>query len=218
MASSSSSSGRLPLQRALQNLRMECETGGQQRLQSQLNGKSIEELRKLCIAAGVSIRLGDSDVKLSKSDLVLELVRVLSTPAEAWWQMLWFAYVVKLQFFFRWIHGNTGTCICKEWIVNHIDGITASAMLRIHHNLQRVTLSSSSKFSRQKLLSRDGNGCSRNSRERTETNCASFVRNWVFPTDARTLQVCWRRQSWWSNCCRHCLHLWTRGCQFDDMT
>ena len=54
MASSSSSSGRLPLQRALQNLRMECETGGQQRLQSQLNGKSIEELRKLCIAAGVS--------------------------------------------------------------------------------------------------------------------------------------------------------------------
>ena len=88
MASSSSSSGRLPLQRALQNLRMECETRGQQRLQSQLNGKSIEELRKLCIAAGVSIRLGDSDVKLSKSDLVLELVRVLSTPAEAWWQML----------------------------------------------------------------------------------------------------------------------------------
>ena len=62
MASSSSSSGRLPLQRALQNLRMECETGGQQRLQSQLNGKSIEELRKLCIAAGVSIRL---DVLLS---------------------------------------------------------------------------------------------------------------------------------------------------------
>ena len=88
MASSSSSSGRLPLQRALQNLRMECETGGQQRLQSQLNGKSIEELRKLCIAAGASIRLGDSDVKLSTSDLVLELVRVLSTPAEAWWQML----------------------------------------------------------------------------------------------------------------------------------
>ena len=50
--------------------------------------KSIGERRKLCIAAGVSIRLGDSDVKLSKSDLVLELVRVLSTPAEAWWQML----------------------------------------------------------------------------------------------------------------------------------
>ena len=96
MASSSSSSGRLPLQRALQNLRMECETGGQQRLQSQLNGKSIEELRKLCIAAGVSIRLGDSDVKLSKSDLVLELVRVLSTPAEAWWQMLCSARILSL--------------------------------------------------------------------------------------------------------------------------
>ena len=89
-----------------------------------------------------------------------------------------------------------------------------SPILRNRRNLQWVTLSSSSKFCRRNLLSRDGNGCSHSSRERAPANFVSFVHRWVFPVDVRILQACWRRQSWWISCYQQCLHPWTPGCQF----
>lgn len=72
------------IEQLLQVLQAEAAVKGQEWLQSQLQGKDINELRKLSTHFGLSHRAADSLRKLSKAELVHQLLQAISPSLDPW--------------------------------------------------------------------------------------------------------------------------------------